>query len=204
MGKTKGYVTFCKINNEESKKDSYRYFYPDTIRVGDTILVKDIVGKTYDSKRDKMIICKSLADTLRHFEKEEWGNLIFTEVESDNYTISEGNYYNYPIALANSVTVLRIIPQIEVYSRMLGAINALDYDVSEFERYMAGIKLSSNEKEDLIEKVKSRSHIQSYTNKLLAPIAFYQDGDEGVYKRISSNPNTILYPEYNIKKRNHK
>ena len=203
MEKIRGYITFIKKNSEENKKDTYRYVYSKEIRVGDKITIEEIVGKENVTPRDKMIICKKLADSLRHFNLEDWDNLIFLEVETDDYHLSEANFYNYKIPLANSVIIKKIISKEEIYNKILGTTDISIYNVKEFDRFMAGIRLTDKEKEEIIMKIKSKSDVALYNNKLLAGIAFYQDKDEDIYNKLNNNRELVLYPEISGKKERH-
>ena len=174
-----GYITFIKENN--SKKDNYDEFLEkykkNNVSVGEKI-----------HSDNSFIVTKKIEESfhaLSSSNMQEWDNLLFAKVESNEYELLDRFYYKEPAILTNDIEVISILSKNDVLNLIKGEIESRNTD--SIVKYLKFIKFDENEKEFI-----KNNSVNGFGKKIGAAISYYQDEDKDAYKKANEALNKRL------------
>ena len=167
-----GYITFIKENNSKKENcDSFLEKYTkNNVSVGEKI-----------HSDNGFVVTKELGESFHALSligMQEWDNLQFVKVESDNYSLLDRFYYKQPAILTSDARVIKILNKKDVLGLIKYKIDCRDTDG--INKYLQFIKFDDNEKEFI-----KNNSVNGFGKKIGTAISYYQDGDKDAYKKAN-------------------
>lgn len=175
-----GYITFIKENN--SKKENYDEFLKkytkNNVSIGEKI-----------HSDNSFVVTKDLEESfhsLSSVNMQEWDNLLFVKVESDDYELLDRFYYKHPAILTSDARVIKILSKKDVLGLIKHKLDCCDTDG--IKKYLQFIKFDENEKEII-----KNNSVNVLGEKIETAISYYQDGDKDAYKKANESMHKKIF-----------
>lgn len=165
-----GYITFVKENNttKENEKEFIENYTKNNINIGDKL------------HSDKLFVITNRLEESFHalssLGLQEFDNLIFAKVKSDDYSPLERFYYLKDAAITNNIEVIDILTKSNVLSLIKSDISARY--IEGIQKYLQFIKFDENDKDFIRDNATN-----GFKSKIKTAISCYQDGDKDAYKK---------------------
>ena len=182
-----GYITFFKNNNSDNNKNFDEYLDKYTRN-------NVIVGENIHEDKT-LIVTKRLEESFHGFSSEagiqNWDNLTFAKVKSNDYKLLDRFYYLEPAIITKDIEVVDILNKKDV-------LNLIKYELDcryteGIIKYLQFIKFDENEKDFI-----KNNTTNGFGDKINTAISYYQDGDKDAYEKANS---IINKPVRRIKKK---